>query len=114
MVKYVPDIGHIVWLSFDTQAGHEQAGRRPAIVLSLRAYNEKTGLCLLAPITSRQKGYPFELNLPQSCSTQGVVLCDQIRSLDWRIRNAEFKEHVDIEFARGVVALFLPIMGELV
>ncbi|MDE0256409.1 MAG: endoribonuclease MazF [Rhodospirillaceae bacterium] len=89
---YVPDTGHLVWLRFSPQAGREQAGRRPALVLSPRSYNEKTNLALFCPITSRVKGYPFEVPLPDTGAVTGVVLADQIRSLDWRARGARFEE----------------------
>ncbi len=81
-----PVLGAIGWLLFDPQAGREQAGRRPALVLSHTRYNEKTGLAVFCPITSRVKGYPFELALPEGLPVSGVVLCDQVRSLDWRER----------------------------
>jgi len=85
---YVPDRGDIVWLHFNPQAGHEQAGRRPALVISPKAYNRKVGLALCCPITSRVKGYPFEVELPQGLKAQGAVLSDQVKCLDWRIRKA--------------------------
>ena len=88
---YVPDTGHIVWLRFSPQAGREQAGRRPALVLSPQSYNEKTGLALFCPITSKVKGYPFEVMMPAAGAVTGVVLADQIRSLDWRSRGASFE-----------------------
>ena len=87
---YVPDCGDIVWLEFTPHAGHEQAGRRPALVLSLRTYNERSSLALFCPITSRVRGYPFEVQLPASGTIKGVVLADQIRSQDWRARHAKF------------------------
>ena len=87
--SYVPDRGDVVWLSFDPQAGHEQAGRRPALVLSPAAYNGKVGLALLCPITSQIKGYPFEVRLPSDLAVTGVVLADQVKSLDWRARRAQ-------------------------
>ena len=77
---YVPDRGHIVWLAFSPQAGHEQARHRPALVLSRRSYNEKSSLALFCPITSRIKGYPFEVLLPAEGAVSGAVLSDQIRS----------------------------------
>lgn len=83
-----PDRGDLVWLEFDPQAGHEKAGRRPAIVLSPRAYNRKVGLALFCPVTSQVKGYPFEVRLPPGLSVQGVVLADQVKSLDWRGRRS--------------------------
>ncbi len=89
-MAYVPERGDIVWISFNPQAGHEQAGRRPAVVLSPKAYNQKVGLAIFCPITSRIKGYPFEVKLPLKATVTGVVLSDQVKSLDWRIRKAEF------------------------
>lgn len=86
---FVPTRGDAVWLDFDPQAGHEQRGRRPAVVLSPRAYNSKVGLALLCPITSQQKGYPFEVAIPAKLPVSGVVLSDQVKSLDWQVRNAE-------------------------
>ena len=89
-MAYVPDRGHVVWLSFDPRAGHEQAGRRPALVLSPGSYNGRVGLALLCPITRSIKGYPFEVVLPDPSEVEGAVLADQVRSLDWRARRAEF------------------------
>ena len=85
---YVPDRGELIWISFDPQAGHEQAGKRPGLVLSPRSYNAKAGLALVCPVTSHQKGYPFEVEIPDGLAVRGVVLCDQIKSLDWKARNA--------------------------
>lgn len=87
---YIPERGDIIWLQFDSQAGHEQAGRRPALVVSPRAYNEKVGLALMCPVTYKIKGYPFEIILPRELKVTGAVLADQIKSLDWRARWAEF------------------------
>ncbi|PJZ69357.1 mRNA-degrading endonuclease [Leptospira perolatii] len=92
--KYVPEKGDLVWLDFTPQAGHEQRGRRPALVLSPKEYNFKTGLGIFCPVTSKVKGYPFEVVI-QSKKIDGVVLSDQIKSLDWTIRNAEFIEPVN-------------------
>ncbi|PJZ64070.1 endoribonuclease MazF [Leptospira wolffii] len=89
--KYTPDKGDIVWLNFTPQAGHEQRGRRPALVLSPKEYNAKTGLAIFCPITSKIKGYPFEV-VVKSKKIDGVVLSDQIKNLDWTIREAEFIE----------------------
>lgn len=86
--RYVPKRGDVVWLAFDPQAGHEQAGRRPALVLSPETYNAKVGLALFCPITSQKKGYPFEVDLPVGSNVSGVVLADQVKSLDWRARDA--------------------------
>jgi len=88
--RYVPKRGDVVWLQFDPQAGHEQAGRRPAVVLSPETYNQKTSLALFCPVTNRVKGYPFETQLPPASPVSGVALCDQIKSLDWAAREAEF------------------------
>lgn len=88
--RYAPERGDIVWLQFTPQAGHEQAGRRPAVTLSPRLYNEKVGLGLFCPVTSHAKGYPFEAQLPPGLAVGGVALCDQMKSLDWKIRQAEF------------------------
>lgn len=88
-MTYVPDRGDVVRISFDPQAGHEQAGRRPAIVISPRAYNARVGLALLCPITIQVKGYPFEVRIPEGFPVVGVVLSDQVKSLDWRARKAD-------------------------
>ena len=85
----MPERGDIVWLSFDPQAGHEQAGRRPALILSPSSYNRSSGLALVVPITSHVKGYPFEVPLPTGLAVSGVVLADHLKSVDWRARNAE-------------------------
>lgn len=84
----VPARGDLVWLEFTPQAGSEQAGHRPALVVSPRSYNQKVGLALVCPITSRVKGYPFEVELPPGLDAHGAILCDQIKSLDWRARRA--------------------------
>ena len=88
--RHVPKRGDMVWLHFHLQAGHKQAGRRPAVVLSPESYNQKTSLALFCPVTNQAKGYPFETPLPMELSVRGVVLCDQIKSLDWAARRAEF------------------------
>lgn len=86
--RYVPDRGDVVWLTFDPQSGHEQSGRRPAVVLSPRAYNGRTNLAIFCPVTSQPKGYPFEVEIPDGLPLDGVVLADQVRSLDWKTRRA--------------------------
>jgi mRNA interferase MazF len=88
--SYCPDTGDIVWLDFDPQAGREQAGRRPALVLSPRKYNEFVRLCLVCPITSQRKGWRFEVAVPDNLPVGGVVLSDQVKSLSWQYRRAEF------------------------
>ena len=79
----------MIWVTMNPQAGHEQAGRRPAVVLSPVLYNEKAGLALMCPVTSQVKGYPFEVHLPSGLPVSGVILADQVKSLDWQARNAE-------------------------
>lgn len=93
----VPDRGDIVIISFSPQSGHEQAGRRPAVIISPRQYNEKLDLAIMCPITSKVKGFPFEVELPPGMQTHGVVLSDQIRSLDWRTRDAVIVERLPID-----------------
>lgn len=92
--RRAPDRGDIVSLQFDPQRGREQAGRRPALVLSPRSYNAKVGLAILCPVTSHAKGYPFEVALPRGMKTKGVALADHVKSLDWQARGARIIEHV--------------------
>lgn len=89
-MAYIPDRGDIVWIMFNPQAGHEQAGRRPALVLSPQAYNGKVGLAILCPITSPIKGYPFEVVIPDGLEVNGAILSDQVKSLDWKARKAQY------------------------
>ena len=89
-MAYIPNRGDIVWITFNPHAGHEQAGRRPALVLSPAAYNGKVGLAILCPITSQIKDYPFEVLIPEGLKLGGAILSDQIKSLDWKVRQAEF------------------------
>lgn len=88
-MAYVPARGDAVWIDLQPQAGHEQAGRRPALILSPSSYNRKVGLALMCPISGRVKGYPFEVPVPAGEKVTGVVLSDQVKSLDWRARKAE-------------------------
>jgi len=88
-VAHILERGDVVWITFNPQAGHEQAGRRPAVVLSPAAYNGKVGLAILCPITRQIKGYPFEVRIPSGLDISGVILADQVKSLDWRVREAE-------------------------
>jgi mRNA interferase MazF len=110
--SYVPERGDLVWLQFDPQAGHEQAGRRPALVVSPRAYNRKVGLALFCPITSRVKGYPFEVPLPKGTKARGAILSDQLKSLDWSARKADrfdrAPEDVMLEVTGRILALVDP------
>ena len=91
-MSYIPDLGDLVWADFDPQAGREQAGARPALILSRYGFNNASGLAVCCPITGRQKGYPFEIPLPSGLDIYGVILVDQIRSIDWRARNVEFRD----------------------
>ncbi|GIL12665.1 MAG: mRNA-degrading endonuclease [Chloroflexota bacterium] len=101
-----PERGDLVWITFNPQAGHEQAGHRPAVVLSPASYNEKVGLALFCPITSHVKGYPFEVAIPQGLPVSGVILADQIKSLDWRARQADW-------IARLPPAVMEEVLGKL-
>jgi mRNA interferase MazF len=106
---YVPAAGDLVWASFDAQAGHEQAGRRPALVLSPPEYSGKVGLALACPVTSQVKGYPFEVKVA-SKRIQGVVLADQVRSLDWRARQFTFIERAGEETVATVKELLQTVL----
>ena len=109
MSTYIPQRGDVIWLDFNPQAGREQAGRRPAFVVSPAAYNGKVGLALVCPVTSRVKGYPFEVLLPAGLAVTGVILSDQLKSLDWRKRRAEYlctvPESTIVEVIKKVEAL---------
>ena len=93
--SYTPAQGDVVWLDFNPQAGHEQGGRRPAVILSPSAYNKRIGLALVCPLTKQAKGYPFEVELPAGLPVTGVVLSDHIKSRDWQARRAEFIVSLD-------------------
>jgi mRNA interferase MazF len=110
VADYVPERGDVVRLTFHPQAGHEQAGRRPAVVLSPRAYNARVGLALFCPVTSKKKGYPFEVSLPSDIQVVGVVLADQVKSLDWRARRAEFLAHLSPEILNLLVQKLVVLM----
>jgi mRNA interferase MazF len=90
VMVYTPNRGDILWLQFNPQSGHEQSGRRPALVISPKSYNSKVGLALMCPITLKPKGYPFEVSIPTNLPIEGVILSDQIKSLDWQSRQAEY------------------------
>ncbi len=90
MSRYIPNRGDIIWIDFNPQSGHEQSGRRPALVLSPKEYNSKVGLAILCPITSKGKGYPFEVVIPKGLQIQGVILSDHVKNLDWKSRKASF------------------------
>jgi mRNA interferase MazF len=108
--KYVPARGDLVWLQFAPQAGHEQAGHRPAVVLSPRSYNQKSGLALFCPVTSQVKGYPFEVRIPDGFSIKGVVLCDQVKSLDWSARRARLAARLPAAALDDILAKMLALL----
>jgi len=107
---YVPDRGDIVKMSFDPQSGHEQAGWRPALVFSPAAYDRASSLALFCPITSRVKGYPFEIGLPSGLAVSGVVLADQVRSLDWKARSAALVGRAPDAVVQDVLARLEPLV----
>lgn len=108
--RYIPDAGDIVWLQFDPQAGHEQAGHRPALVISPTAYNGKTGLMLCCPMTTQIKGYPFEVLI--AGSRPGAALADQVKSLDWVVRKAKYKGKISAAELAEVRAKVLALVGK--
>lgn len=107
----VPGPGDVVWLRFDPQAGHEQAGTRPAIVLSPAAYNFKSGMMLCCPITSQVKNYPFEVSVRGNAEVRGVILADQVKSLDWRARKARHKGRVSDEELAETLGKIAALLG---
>jgi mRNA interferase MazF len=109
--RYVPERGDILWLTFDPQAGHEQAGRRPALVLSPAAYNRRASLALVCPITNQPKGYPFEVALPEGSVISGVILADHVKSADWAARRAQFAAKVSADVLADVTAKLRPLIG---
>jgi mRNA interferase MazF len=109
---YIPQRGDAVWITLDPQAGHEQAGRRPALVLSPSAYNGRVGLALFCPITNQAKGYPFEVSLPEGLSVTGVAGADQVKSLDWRARKASWIGTVPEEVVAEVVRRLQTLLVE--
>jgi len=108
---YIPDRGDIVWLNFTPQTGHEQRGKRPALILSPKMYNEKTSLCICLPITSKIKGYPFEVSLPKGLEIEGVILSDQVKNLDYVAREAAYICDVPDEVLSGVQKNVLALVG---
>jgi mRNA interferase MazF len=108
---FVPDAGDFVWLTFDPQAGHEQTGRHPALVLSPKAYNLRSGLALACPITNQIKGYPFEVAVPAGSAATGVILADQLKSVDWKARHAEFLGRCTNEALEELRAKLAPLLG---
>ena len=110
MAAYVPARGDLVWLQFTPQAGHEQAGHRPAVVISPSPYNRRVGLAVCCPITSQVKGYPFEVLLPQGLGVEGAILSDQIKSLDWRVRKARRIGSVPADVLQETVGKILALV----
>jgi mRNA interferase MazF len=110
-MAYVPRRGDAVWLQFNPQAGSEQAGRRPAVVISPEAYNGRVGLMICCPITNQQKGYPFEVALPDGVDVTGVILSDQVKSLDWRARQADFITALPDDVVEDVLAKLRTLLG---
>lgn len=108
--RYVPDRGEAVWLSFDPQTGHEQAGRRPALVLSPASYNGKVGLGLFCPISKQAKGYAWEVPVPKGHKVSGAVLSDQIKSFDWNARKADFICRLPAEVVTEVLEKLAPLL----
>jgi mRNA interferase MazF len=106
----VPDRGDLVWIDFSPQSGHEQSGRRPALVLSPQSYNKPSGLALFCPVTRRAKGYPFEVPLDAVGPVTGVVLADQVRNLDWRARKTEYIARLDETTVAEVMAKLWPLL----
>lgn len=95
MARYVPDVGEIVWLQFNPQTGHEQAGHRPALCITPKSYNAKSGLMVCCPMTTAAKGYPFEV--PNAGDPPAVVLADQVKNLDWQARGARYKDRISAD-----------------
>jgi mRNA interferase MazF len=108
---YVPDTGDFVWLTFDPQAGREQSGRRPALVLSPRTYNSRSGLTLVCPMTNQVKGYPFEVAVPAGLWSTGVILADHLKSIDWKVRRAEKAGRCPADTLDDVRARLAPLLG---
>lgn len=108
---YVPDAGDLIKIDFDPQAGHEQAGWRPAIVLSPAAYNRPTGLAIVAPVTNQRKGYPFEVPLPAGLKVTGVILSDAVKNLDWRARNARYLDATPADVVGAVRQRLALLLG---
>lgn len=108
---YIPDQGDIVWIEFNPQAGHEQPGLRPSLIISPAAYNNKAKLALICPITSKIKGYPFEVILPDKFKIRGTILSDQIKSLDWQASKAKFIAKAPLEVITDVIAKIKTIIA---
>lgn len=110
-MSYVPERGDVVWFTFDPQVGREQSGRRPALVLSPRVYNELSDMIICCPITNQVKGYPFEVLIPEDLGVKGVVLADQLKSQDWRIRKAELMTKLPEETLQEVLKMIKKLLS---
>jgi mRNA interferase MazF len=110
-MSFVPDAGDLIWLTFDPQAGHEQAGRRPALVLSPKSYNQRSSLALVCPVTNQIKGYPFEVQVPAGSGVTGAILADHVKSLDWKARQAARIGRVPSGVVNEVLARLSPLLG---
>jgi len=108
--RYIPAQGDIVWLQFTPRAGHEEAGHRPALVVSPKEYNRKVGLALFCPVTSQVKGYPFEVLLPSGLAASGAILSDQVKSLDWQVRKAKRLSTAPEEVVEEVLGKILALI----
>ena len=108
---YVPDAGDLIWLDFDPQAGREQAGLRPAVILSSKYFNLRTSVASACPISSKVNGYQFQVVLPPGLAVHGVVLCEHMRSLDWRVRNAGFQGRMPDDILQQVKGVLRTITG---
>lgn len=106
----VPSRGDVILLSLDPTLGHEQAGKRPAVVLSPDFYNKASGLCLVCPVTTQVKGYPFEVPLAGAKKTAGVALADQVRSIDWKAREAKVVDRISLPSLALILAKFKPLL----
>jgi mRNA interferase MazF len=111
VARYVPDTGHVIKVDLNPSSGHEEAGWRPAVVLSPLAYNGKSGLAIVVPVTNQVKGYPFEVRLPAEMKTTGVVLADAIRSLDWHTRRARYVETAPVEVLGAIYERVKALLG---
>ncbi len=111
MPAYVPDAGDIIKIDLDPRTGHEQGGWRPALVLSPKTYNAKTGLAVVVPITNLAKGYPFEVQLPVHLKTTGVVLADAIKNVGWRARNAKYTDTAPVDVMKAVQERLIALLG---
>ena len=109
--EYIPDQGDMVWLNFSPVSGHEQSGRRPALVITPLLYNRASSLCFVLPVTSKEKGYPFEVPLPEGCEIHGVVLTDQGRTVDWRARKVVKIETLSDKLMIKIRSLLKVLLG---